>query len=152
MCGEGECPGTTHKGPRGGGRDGGLHTNRSLREGQAALSCARRPCAISPVAQKEDRHVRPRDCHTHHAQRSVSLTHSLTHSLSVLHVSRATRHGQAHKPCTCACAATAVFCCGSSVRLRSGGILLSLGLPSSRHTDDILSSEGVKTGASESQG
>ena len=45
MCGEGECPGTTHKGPRGGGRDGGLHTDRSLREGQAALSCARRPCA-----------------------------------------------------------------------------------------------------------
>ena len=30
-----------------------LYTVRSLREGQAALSCARRPCAISPVAQKK---------------------------------------------------------------------------------------------------
>ena len=66
------CPGTTHKSPRGGGRDAGLHTVRSLREWQAARSCNGRQCAISPVSQKRTRHVRPRDCHTHHAQRSVS--------------------------------------------------------------------------------
>ena len=101
MCGEGACPGTTHKYPRRGGRDAGLRTDRSLRERQAVLSCTRRPCAISPVAQKENRHVRPRDCHTHHALRSVSGE-------------RATRSAQ-HKSARnetlqlCVCAAVLVF-------------------------------------------
>ena len=33
-----------------------------------------------PSRNKESRHVRPRDCHTHHAHRSVLLTHSLLHT------------------------------------------------------------------------
>ena len=98
------------------------HTHRSARRHMTHVCCA-----IAVFSEAHRRRARARDpCFATHRKGSW-----LSGLMSTARRAR-TRHAQ-H-------------------RNRSGGILLSLGLPSSRHTDDIMSSEGVKTDAFESQG
>ena len=73
--------------------------------------------AQRPGREKE-KHSDSCTSHTEQHQALRSFTHSLTpltHSLCIMCL-RATRHKHAHKPRTCACAATAVFYCRGVVR------------------------------------
>ena len=92
----------------------------SLREGRSRREATRRKeqCDRTvPLSQNqrqthaphESVHVRLTDSTLHRLRTRMCNRTSHPHGFSVLHVSRATRHGQAHKPCTCACAATAVL-------------------------------------------
>ena len=91
----------------------------SLRVG-AVWVCGRpRQTAVRtafPITRKESyvtrarQHERQRCATAHALHQTHTVSHSLTHSMCFTCHS-ATRHEQAHKPCMCACAATAVFCC-----------------------------------------
>ena len=105
----------TQESPRRRTRRGIAHGSFPQGEGQAARSCEGRQSAISPVAQKKrTRHVRPRDCHTHHAHRSVSGERA----------TRSARHKSARNETLqlCVCAAASVFRVRFSVSVAQRGI------------------------------